>query len=113
MPREAENMIEYAGGEHYSLWTGTTGSQQQQLALTLDSEEWYTWLSGLSSFRFRGSTGKYTARKESRARGSAYWIAYRKASKKLHKLYIGKSEELSIAKLEQVAGELAVLCGDC
>ena len=44
-----------------------------------------------------------TARKETRARGGTYWVAYRKIDGKLTHTYLGRSEDLTLSRLEQVA----------
>lgn len=64
---------------------------------------WQGWLEQASSFAFRGSTGRFTARKERRGRADGYWRAYRKQSGKLYSLYLGKSADLSLDRLEAVA----------
>jgi hypothetical protein len=75
--------------------------------LKLDSSKGSTWLESTNSFRFEptGANKPYTVRKESGKSGD-YWYGYRKVAGKLHKKYIGKSSELSTAKLEEVAEAL-------
>ena len=77
------------------------------LAIVPESPAWFGWLEQVSSFAFRGQRGHYTARKESRARGETYWYAYLGAGKQLSKKYLGKSRELTLARLEEVAARLA------
>jgi LuxR family maltose regulon positive regulatory protein len=47
--------------------------------VVVGSPAWFTWLADDStrSFSFRSPAGDYTARKERRQRGGAYWVAYR------------------------------------
>ena len=73
----------------------------------VDSPRGLTWLESVGSFRFEpaGDNKPYTVRKES-GKGGDYWYGYRKQNGKLHKKYIGKSSELSTAKLEEVAEAL-------
>ncbi len=73
----------------------------------LDSPKGAAWLEGATSFRFEPTEGNkpYTVRKES-GKGGDYWYGYRKMAGKLHKKYIGKSSELSTAKLEEIAEAL-------
>jgi chromosome segregation ATPase len=75
----------------------------------VDSRRGLTWLKSVTSFRFvpTGANKPYTARKES-GKGGDYWYGYRKVVGKLHKRYIGKSSELSTAKLEEIAEALNV-----
>ena len=79
--------------------------------IRLDSQEWHGWLSSIPSFHFQGQCGHFTARKETRARGSAYWIAYRHIGGQLVKKYIAPQGQFPIACLEEVAGELETRAG--
>ena len=73
----------------------------------VDSPRGLTWLESVTSFRFEPSDDNkpYTVRKES-GKGGDYWYGYRKMSGKLHKKYIGKSSEVSTAKLKEIAEAL-------
>lgn len=69
---------------------------------------WQSWLAERSSFAFQSKDGhRFTARKETRARGNSYWVAYRKVGGKLTHTYIDRSEVVTLARLEQVARFLA------
>lgn len=76
----------------------------------LDSPKGLAWLESVGSFRFEpvGDNKPYTVRKES-GKGGDYWYGYRKVAGKLHKKYIGKSSEISIVKLEDIAASLNTL----
>jgi LuxR family maltose regulon positive regulatory protein len=76
--------------------------------IEVDSVSWAAWLTdpATRSFSFRGSSGRYTARKEHRSRGGEYWVAYRKRGGKLHKAYLGKAQDLTLAQLTDVAAAL-------
>ena len=78
-----------------------------QLQVVLESAKWFDWLDTVSSFAFQGKNGHYTAHKERRSRGDAYWYAYVGTGKKLIKKYLGKSIDVTAARLEQVAMALA------
>jgi len=72
----------------------------------LDSPKGSTWLESVTSFRYVPEANKpYTVRQETK-KGGDYWYGYRKVAGKLHKKYIGKSSELSAAKLEEIAEAL-------
>jgi hypothetical protein len=75
----------------------------------LDSSKGFVWLESVSSFRYEPSGGNkpYTVRQEAK-KGGDYWYGYRKVAGKLHKKYIGKSSELSTAKLEEIAEALNI-----
>jgi LuxR family transcriptional regulator, maltose regulon positive regulatory protein len=77
--------------------------------ITVDSPGWAAWLRdpATRSFSFRGSSGTFTARKERRSGGAEYWSAYRKRGGKLRKVYLGKAEKLTLARLEDAATMLA------
>jgi predicted ATPase/DNA-binding CsgD family transcriptional regulator len=77
--------------------------------IVVDSAAWYAWLQTASTFTFRGEEGLFTAHKEraGHGRGRAYWRAYRKRGGKLHRAYLGQSEELTLARLQSVAVVLA------
>ena len=77
--------------------------------LTVGSPAWFAWLSGddARSFSFRSPAGGFTARKERRQRGGAYWAAYRTAAGRQHKVYLGKGEELTPERLAGAAAALA------
>jgi predicted ATPase/DNA-binding CsgD family transcriptional regulator len=81
----------------------------QDERLPVGTPAWYAWLNTARTFSFRGASGTFTARKEqaSNKRGGLYWRAYRKHSGKLHRAYLGKSEELALERLNAVAAALA------
>src|SRR5215472_7457066 len=81
--------------------------EQTQLDIVPESPAWFGWIEQVSSFAFAGQCGHYTARKENRARGEAYWYAYLGVGQKLNKKYLGTSRELTLARLEEVAARLA------
>mgnify|MGYP003402345023 FL=1 len=75
--------------------------------IQVDSRRWFDWVesSECRSFRFSDGESPYTCRKE-RVKGvEGYWYGYRKVEGKLHKRYIGKSADLTVARLVQI-GEL-------
>jgi len=74
--------------------------------------EWLEWLQNNDSFRFEDNAqynselGTFTARKEK----NDYWYGYRKIYSKLHKKYIGKSEQCTAKKLKATADGLEAIC---
>jgi len=99
---------------HRLVWSLTRQTYQLQetrdqalLNIVPESPAWFAWLDFVSSFAFWGKHGHYTARKERRPRGEAYWYAYLGVGKKLTKKYLGKTSGVTLARLEQVADELA------
>jgi hypothetical protein len=81
----------------------------QPAQLLVDTSDWYTWLSTASTFTFHSEQGTFTARKERAGsrRGGEYWKAYRRHHGKLYRVYLGKSEELTLEQLKAVAVVLA------
>src|SRR5690348_13540509 len=77
--------------------------------LEVNTSDWHDWLENADIFTFRSSHGAFTARKEraSNKRGSQYWRAYRKHNGKLRRVYLGKSQELTLQRLESAATVLA------
>ncbi len=76
--------------------------REGELPFTTDSLEWFDWLCSLSSFRFIGPSGRFTAYRE----GQRSWRAYRSFHGRTHKQSLGTTDRLTIARLEQVAGAL-------
>jgi chromosome segregation ATPase len=72
----------------------------------LDSPKGWVWVETIDSFRFEPSSGHkaYTVRREA----SGYWYGCRKVAGKVRKKYIGKTSEISRAKLEEIAKALEV-----
>src|SRR5215472_3641713 len=73
-------------------------------AIQVGSADWHEWLSNAAtrSFAYHSAYGILTARRE-RRHGTWYWYAYRTQHGRLHKAYLGKSEELTPARLKDVA----------
>jgi chromosome segregation ATPase len=72
----------------------------------LDSPKGAAWVEAIGSFRFEpaGDAKPCTVRREP----SGYWYGCRKVAGKVRKKYIGKSSEVSTAKLEEVAAALEI-----
>jgi class 3 adenylate cyclase/tetratricopeptide (TPR) repeat protein len=89
------------------------GSLQQHTAdgtsidpIPIGTAEWFSWLEQHRSFCFEAGRMTFTARKEQRP-GGWYWYAYRRSQGKLHSVYLGKSEELTLERLRAIATVLA------
>jgi len=83
------------------------GGQEQQL--TVGTAAWFAWLETASTFSFVSVEGLFTARREQSGhkRGGWYWKAYRKRHGKLSSHYLGKSEALTLERLQAAAQALA------
>jgi LuxR family transcriptional regulator, maltose regulon positive regulatory protein len=82
------------------------GLQTETFLIAIGSSEWFAWLSQHTRFSYQGKNGHFTARRETR-RNKTFWYAYRRRTGKLYKQYLGKSDELTIERLEQVSLALA------
>lgn len=76
-------------------------------SIPIGSRDWWLWLDeeATTTFRFANTAGSFTARRELK-RGGRYWYAYRRQQGKLHKAYLGKSEELTLERLKTIAVSL-------
>lgn len=66
--------------------------------------EFVRWLDEVKSFTYDGADiSAFTARKETKLRGSEYWSAYAYIGGKTVKRYIGKSDEIDHMKIMSTA----------
>jgi hypothetical protein len=81
-------------------------------SVRLDTAAWVAWLEEPTTTRFayplvdpvKGYiVGRMTVRKERRTRGGVYWTAYRRTGGCLRKVYLGRSQTLTQARLEAIA----------
>src|SRR5947209_10424616 len=79
--------------------------QGHEQVVSVGTADWYAWLQTAGAFTFRASSTQFSARKEqaSNKRGSWYWKAYYRRADKLCSAYLGKSERLSLQRLQEVA----------
>jgi len=75
-------------------------------ALPLESSLWFDWLAHNTTFYLEAPDGTFTARRELR-NGVAFWYAFRRHRNKLYKAYLGRSIDLTHARLLAVAQHLA------
>ena len=94
-------------------YTGTPWVQQGTLLaqpdqrIVVDSPEWFAWLQTATRFCYSPdhTSYRFTARKEKRRHGY-YWYGYLRNDRKLHNAYLGKSERLTAAFLDQACDRL-------
>jgi predicted ATPase/DNA-binding CsgD family transcriptional regulator len=86
---------------------GLDGAGDHSAPVVVGTDAWYTWLADqhIQSFSFRNLLGSFTARREHKGQGW-YWYAYRKRAGKLCKAYLGKTEELTLKRLNAAAAAL-------
>jgi LuxR family transcriptional regulator, maltose regulon positive regulatory protein len=79
-------------------------------ALPVESPLWFDWLASNASFYLESPAGTFTARRELR-NGCSFWYAFRRQRNRLYKAYLGKSADLTHARLLAVAQHLAEKAG--
>ena len=96
MPRYTSSQLRWSEqAQNYVLSIGDQNTTQ-----TLTSE----WLEQIASFSFHSRGGMYyTVRKQRTQRGSSYWYAYRRLHGRIVKRYLGKSSDLTLVRLEEIA----------
>jgi len=82
---------------------------EQEHSLLVGAPTWFEWLTTATIFTFSNSAGAFTAYKErsGNQRGGWYWKAYQKRASKPLRVYLGKSEVLTLERLNAVAGLLS------
>src|SRR2546430_3048985 len=81
----------------------------QDHRLAVGTPVWYAWLDTATTFSFRSELGTFTARCEQAGhkRGGWYWRAYRKREGRLHQVYMGTAQEVTLERLRTVAAHLS------
>ena len=105
MPKAAPYRLTWDSEQE--AYTLRDNSSKRKLPVTPDGQEWFALLANIPSFTFSGQHGKLTVRQEARQGGGAYWYAYRRSGKSMVKKYLGRTLELTLALLEEVAREIA------
>jgi DNA-binding transcriptional MerR regulator len=93
-------LIEYSAQGAYVI----ISSQEGEVHLEPDSRAWFDWLATLSSFRFVGLAGRFTAhRGYKQGQQTRFWSASRCVRRHTYKHYLGVTESLTLASLEHIA----------
>ncbi|HLZ62405.1 MAG TPA: hypothetical protein VKR06_36125, partial [Ktedonosporobacter sp.] len=102
MPGDGLHLLRFSPQEQcYTITHGSLGPSQE---ISVGESAWEEWLNTVSSFAFEDREGvHYTIRKERLQRGGAYWYAYRSIQGRTKKRYLGRSADLTIARLEEVS----------
>ena len=96
-------LIEYCTAGIYVI----ISSEEGELHLEPNSRAWFDWLATLSSFRFIGPVGRFTAhRGYKQGQQTLYWSASRCVRRHSYKHYLGMTESLTLANLEHTAARL-------
>ncbi len=96
-------LIEYCASGIYVI----ISSQEGEMHLEPNSRAWFDWLATLTSFRFIGPVGRFTAhRGYKQGQQTLYWSASRCVRHHTYKHYLGMTESLTLAGLEHTAARL-------
>ena len=97
------SLIEYAADGAYVI----ISPQKGELFFAPDSPQWFEWLASLSSFRFIGQLGRFSAHREVRhGQSSRRWSANLSIHNRNYTCYLGITDNLTISCLEQTAAIL-------
>ncbi|HEX6544436.1 MAG TPA: LuxR C-terminal-related transcriptional regulator [Ktedonobacterales bacterium] len=101
MPRRATHLLRWSPERGaYELYQ--FGEPLRPL-IAPDTPGWVAWLADASSFSFQRADGAtFTLRKEKVQRGNTYWYAYHRASGRIIKRYLGRNDDLTLARLEDI-----------
>ncbi len=110
MPRRAAYELRWQ--PHARAYVLSGDGQSLVPAIRPETPAWWAWLAEASSFAFASAAGATcTLRKETRQRGGAYWCAYKRTGGRMAKRYLGRAEEVTLARLEEAAVALAAQAG--
>ena len=104
MPRAPLQALVWSA-EHYAYDLYRHGRLVQRFGVG-DNRSWQRWLATQTCFAYRGHIGLLNVYYEARARGGCYWYAYRTIGRHTTKRYLGRTETVTLERLEQLAALL-------
>ncbi len=105
MPKSAQYSLDWSPEqEGYLLTEAETGTS---FLLDEAGEAWLVWLEEHRSFAFHGRSGQLNLLKEQRRNGEGYWYAYQRQASRMVKRYLGRSNQVRVERLEEIATQLA------
>ncbi|MBO0794506.1 MAG: transcriptional regulator, partial [Ktedonobacteraceae bacterium] len=104
MPKPAQHTLFWS--EAYQRYELRIHGQPEQSFTQEGEPAWFSWLAESTAFAFAGRTGRITVVKEARSRGGGYWYAYSTQKRRTSKRYLGRTDNVTFSRLEQVAKEL-------
>ena len=90
-----------------SLYEFYAQGQLEQRFRPADEAPWRARLHEVTSFAFHGASGSLNVYLEGRPRGGAYWYAYHTKEGRTRKRYLGRTESISLVRLEETARALS------
>ena len=82
-------------------------SPEGEVHVEPDSPGWFEWLAMISSFRFVGKLGRFSAYRDSDRQGpTRSWRAHRTIYQHRYQHSLGVTDRLTVARLEQMAAKL-------
>ncbi len=101
MARDSLDVVRFL--QHEQRYT-VRGSLDFAPEIMTSQQLWEAWLNTITSFAFEDRWGGHcTIRKERLRRGDAYWYAYRSIRGRTKKRYLGKTNDLTLERLEEVS----------
>src|SRR5947209_11409979 len=86
--------------KHYQLYSH---GRPEQCFSPADGLAFSRWLDDHTAFAFVGQAGRISVLKEARRGGTGYWYAYRTHHRHTRKRYLGRTAQVTLARLEEVA----------
>lgn len=78
-------------------------SERDQDSIVVGTSAWYDWLECNTVFSFADRASTFTARKDGTDSANSYWDAYYTRRGKLYRIRLGRSNMLSLERLQAVA----------
>src|SRR5947209_13549635 len=101
MPKPSRHaLIWSAAHQHYELHIH---GHPEQCFSRGDEPAFSRWLDEHRAFGFLGQAGRISVLKEARRGGTGYWYAYRTHHRHTRKRYLGRTAQVTLARLEEVA----------
>ena len=106
MPKSAQYIVKWSSERTQYLFAGPENEASR--SIVEDEGDWLEWLDEHRAFAFHGRNGQINLLKEKRNRGSeGYWYAYQRHEEGMVKRYAGRSVQLSMERLEEIAALLS------
>ncbi len=101
MPKSAQHIISWSVEKANYLFIDAENETSQVLS---EKDDLQQWLEAHRSFAFHGRNGRINLLKEKRRRGeNDYWYAYQRHNDQMVKHYAGRSAQLEMERLEEIA----------